>query len=83
VVEFAVNMCEDKLITVRHLPKWLTDKTGSEEITDATLEQIVQEAELRAITNMMKIYGTSLEAKRIIAKKLDISLASLYNKIKL
>lgn len=50
--------------------------------TDTWNEVIpLDEVEKKAISSAMKKYGTSYEAKRIIAKKLGISLATLYNKI--
>ncbi|WZL74982.1 hypothetical protein QBE52_02940 [Clostridiaceae bacterium 35-E11] len=37
--------------------------------------------EKQAIINAINKYGTTYESKKIIAKKLGISLATLYNKI--
>ncbi len=41
----------------------------------------LDKVEKKAIASAMKKYGISYESKRIIAKKLGISLATLYNKI--
>lgn len=46
-----------------------------------TLAERVKEYEKREIEYMISVYGSSLESKRKIAKELDISLATLYNKL--
>lgn len=82
VIEYAVNMCEDNVITTLHLPKWFKiDDTNSRKSTDS-LTHMVQEFERRTIQNAIEHYGTSVEAKQRIAKELGISVATLYNKIK-
>ena len=82
VIEYAVNMCEDNVITTLHLPKWFKiDDTNSRKSTDSLIH-MVQEFERRTIQNAIEHYGTSVEAKQRIAKELGISVATLYNKIK-
>ncbi|NPV90144.1 MAG: hypothetical protein HPY50_05130 [Firmicutes bacterium] len=78
VVEFAVNMCEDDLITDRHLPKCLANKEVIEKKIDEPLDKIMRGAECKAIIIMLEHNGSSLDTKRVVAKKLGISLASLY-----
>lgn len=82
VIEHAVNMSEDGTITLFHLPNWLTTAEDLTHATAITLATRVREFERKTIISMMKTYGTGLEAKRRIATELDISVATLYNKIK-
>jgi PAS domain S-box-containing protein len=82
VIEYAVNMCEQDIITVQHLPRWFKIDDESRMIPTGSLVVMVQEFERRMIYNMIKHYGASVEAKRRIAKEFGISIATLYNKIK-
>ena len=52
-------------------------------VPSESLKRIVENTERAVIRKMFKQYGDSLEAKKIIAGQLGISLATLYNKAKL
>ena len=41
----------------------------------------LKELEKEAISNLLKIYGNSSEAKKIIAKSLGVGIATLYRKL--
>ncbi len=65
------------MITVKHLPPKLTNSLNIKEIK--TLAEIEKEA----IESLLLKYGRSSKDKVKVAKTLDISLATLYRKLKL
>ena len=83
VIEYAVNMCEDNFITLLHLPKWFKIDDKQQRIPISSLTEMVQEFERRTIQNAIQLFGSSVESKQRIAKELGISVATLYNKIKI
>ncbi|MBP2655531.1 MAG: modulated sigma54 specific transcriptional regulator, Fis family [Firmicutes bacterium] len=81
VIEYAINMCEDGYITPQHLPKWLKSDNRQQK-PSTSLAKLVQEFERKTIFEMIDKYGATTTAKRQIAEELNISVATLYNKIK-
>ncbi|MDR3561475.1 MAG: sigma 54-interacting transcriptional regulator [Negativicutes bacterium] len=81
VVEYAVNMCEDGMVTVLHLPKWFKIGEVLPGSSFSSLAEMVQDFERRRIQTLLAHYGVSIDAKRRAAKELGISLATLYNKL--
>ena len=76
-IEYCMNMIEEneKMIDLKHLPpKFLGNKEKDEKI------KTLKELEKEAISNLLKIYGNSSEAKKVIAKSLGIGIATLYRK---
>ena len=77
-IEYCMNMIEEneKTIDLKHLPpKFLVNKEKDEKI------KTLKELEKEAISNLLKIYGNSSEAKKIIAKSLGVGIATLYRKL--
>lgn len=79
VLEFSSFKAKNGLITPDCLPEALFDV---EEISsDDKLSERVKAFEKREIMKELAKYGNNTEGKRVVAKKLGISLASLYNKL--
>jgi len=79
-VEHAVNMADSEFVLPQYLPKALQDVIRRP--VSGTLEEIVKEAERRAILGKLGSCGRSVEAKRRIARELGLSLSTLYAKMK-
>ena len=87
VVEFSAYLCEGSVIHSIRLPQTapLPIPHQHEEVDFShpeSLKRIVENTERAVIQSMLKKYGESLEAKKIIAGQLGISLATFYNKAK-
>ena len=80
VIEYAVNFEQTEYLTKTSLPQWLTEKR---ELPDhqTILKNKTRQWEHSLIESMIKEYGTSLEAKKTIAKHLGISITTLYRKL--
>ncbi|MBS4535911.1 sigma 54-interacting transcriptional regulator [Clostridium sp. D2Q-14] len=82
VVEFSSNMTNGSIIDINNLPKTLQQiGIKNDLISIRPLEKVIQDAEIREIDKALDKYGTSVEGKKLAAKSLGISLASLYNKL--
>jgi transcriptional regulator with PAS, ATPase and Fis domain len=86
-IEYAVNVCDDDVLEIRHLPKRIA--IGHEQrlsnVPDALQPSIIRsiaQLEEEAIRSAMALYGRSGEALEDVAKILGISRATLYRKIK-
>jgi len=79
-VEHAVNMADSEFVLPQYLPKALQDVIRRP--VSGTLEEIVKEAERRAMLGKLGSCGRSVEAKRRIARELGLSLSTLYAKMK-
>ena len=79
ITEYIINVIEERdlMITVKHLPPKLTNSLNIKEIK--TLAEIEKEA----IETLLLKYGHSSKDKIKVANTLDISLATLYRKLKL
>ena len=92
-IEYAVNVCDDDVLEMRHLPKRIAvgheQRSISISNTSNTSKTIrpsdirsISQLEEEAIRSAMTLYGRSGEALEEVAKVLGISRATLYRKIK-
>ena len=79
VIELSSYLAKDGMITVDILPEYIGQDISENE---KTLPERVRAFEKNEILKMMEFYGSDLQAKKLIAEKLGISLASLYAKLK-
>lgn len=87
-MEYICNTIEETEIDVNNLPMEIVENSimapnGNKEILSGiTLEEAVANAEKDLIEKYLAVYGNSAESKRQIALKLNISIATFYNKLK-
>lgn len=90
VIEYAVNFSSGDEITIEDLPDYCITQIKSE-IKEGNLNTYINiEGSLENITTLfeknilkkhLEVYGDSTQKKKIIAKKLGISLTTLYRKL--
>ncbi|MCX7780093.1 MAG: sigma 54-interacting transcriptional regulator [Negativicutes bacterium] len=80
ILEFAASTCEGNLIQPSDLP--ILAKLKNSASPESTLSNAAKMSERNAIIHALECYGTTVKEKRLVAKHLGISLATLYNKIK-
>lgn len=83
VVEYAVNMSTDNVITINDLPKRFKNIHLGININNDNKITPVSELEKQEIIKALKIYGSSKAGINQAAKALGISRATIYRKIKL
>lgn len=83
VVEYAVNMSTDSIITIDDLPKRFKNMHLGININNDNKITPVSELEKQEIIKALKIYGSSKAGINQAAKALGISRATIYRKIKL
>jgi len=81
-MEFACNVVEGEEILISHLPSRILNTVLYQQDKTPSLNKTLDEIEKSIILNTLKTFGTSTEDKKIVADKLGISLATLYNKLK-
>ncbi len=82
VIEYAVNFEQPDCLSKESLPRWLINKKTNRTCKQCYLKSRTGEVEYELINRMFEEHGSSLEAKKMIAEKLGISLTTLYRKIK-
>ncbi|MGD8189664.1 sigma 54-interacting transcriptional regulator [Brevibacillus ginsengisoli] len=89
-IEYAVNMETSSIIGLDAIPLRIKQylhsssvSTSNEKgsILELSLKDQLKQQEVQIILRMLERYGTTLEAKRTIAEKLEIGLATLYRKL--
>lgn len=84
-IKYAVCMTDSNEIKTEHLPDYLkeyNDQQQSSYNLTSTLKEVRESAESTHIKKLLKEHGNQLKDKKVIAKKLNISLATLYNRMK-
>ncbi|WP_427127002.1 sigma-54 interaction domain-containing protein [Priestia megaterium] len=89
VIDYATCMTEGTDILFHHLPEFMIKNekrfsgvAGKTEKISQTLHQATQDKERAFIQEILRKYPNNIEGKRKTAEVLDISLATLYNKMK-
>lgn len=81
-IHYAMNITETTELTLHHLPDPIKHSIQRKQLNEAgSLAEIVRNAEKEVIINTLKTTGFDLNGKKAAAKKLQVSLATLYNKI--
>ncbi|QQE73683.1 sigma 54-interacting transcriptional regulator [Brevibacillus composti] len=85
-IEYAVNMEVSPYIGMDSVPMRIRQHHSVSGIAspvegDQPLKERLQRHERQILYSMLQQYGHSLEAKKLVAEKLDIGLATLYRKL--
>ena len=78
LIEYATIFEKGRLVGTDNIKKKMT---AADEREDLTLAEITKRFEKTIIQDHIRRFGSSLEAKRKIAEKLGISIATLYRKL--
>ncbi len=78
LIEYATIFAKGSLVGTDHIKKKMM---ATDERENLTLAEITRRFEKTIIQDHIRRFGSSLEAKRRIAKKLGISIATLYRKL--
>lgn len=86
-IEYSCNTIEGNVIEVSNLPPNILKKGTLLMTTDLaqkelSLSEIIENAEKQAIKFYLQLYGSNMKSKEKIAEVLNVSIATLYNKIK-
>jgi len=81
VLEYAVNMCAGRILSISCLPPRLCMHTEEPSENSSCLKTMLLNYERSVIKDHLKRFGTSSKAKNNIARALGISRATLYRKI--
>jgi PAS domain S-box-containing protein len=89
VIDYATCMVEGTEIKFQHLPELMIKQeknflfsTQKQSESSQTLQEVMEETERKFIQETLSKFGNDIEEKKKAAKKLGLSLATLYNKIK-
>ena len=81
-VEYAVNMAAGETVTLSSLPPRVRESQAPDfAAVDSPLKDRVREYERRILQEYIERFGNTYEGKNAIAKKLEISRATLYRKL--
>ena len=81
-IAYSVDVTDDFIIKVEDLPQRIRKGYSVNIDRERTLKEAAEAAEKALIKQYLQKYGDSVEAKKIVAKKLGISIATLYNKLR-
>lgn len=80
LIEYAINFETGNYITLATIRKRMINEDNIMYV-DKGLKEMVAEYEKQVINKLIEHYGSDTEAKKLVAKKLGISPATLYRKI--
>jgi len=94
ILEYAINFSFDDEISMEELPGYFLENIKKmqreDELIDiesvdinklGSLDEMTRSYEKKLLTKLIDIYGDTTEGKRKIAKKLDMSVTTLYRKL--
>jgi transcriptional regulator with PAS, ATPase and Fis domain len=86
-IEYACNVIDSNTIEMRDLPRNIVKNsiqgnTPQEWKKGVSLDLIMGKAEKEILEKYLMLYGQSVEAKRKVADELQISIATLYSKLR-
>lgn len=82
LIEYATIFEENSLVGVENIKKKLNSSKEQNHMTDRmNLAEMLKAYEKKIIENQIQRYGSTLDAKREIANRLGISIATLYRKL--
>lgn len=86
-VDYSMCMAEGTHIQLNHLPAYLQQMKRaypdfSQAVSQPSLREVVDDAESTWIRETLKQYGEDVEERKKAARRLGISLATLYNKMR-
>lgn len=81
VMEYSTVISHTSEIDVTHLPPLVMEKPTEADFKLEKLSEMVKSFEKQQLTRALELYGDTVEDKKLIAAKLGISLATLYNKL--
>ncbi|QAT42143.1 sigma-54 interaction domain-containing protein [Aminipila luticellarii] len=81
VLEYSTVVCHDDEIGTASLPPTVLPHSEQTDYKLRRLSEAVRAFEKEQISTAVEMYGDTVESKKMIAKKLGISLATLYNKL--
>lgn len=81
IIERAMEKVEEEMIQEKHLVNWIMASQNTEEL-NFNEPMSLDEVEQKMIHIALQRYGESVEGKKRAAQVLNISLATLYNKLK-
>jgi len=84
VIEYCMNMESDNIIKYENIPPYLKKYTNNNYYSQKhCLKSALNKHEKDILVDMILKHGRSLNAKKAIAKELNLSIATLYRKLRL
>ncbi|BCL61490.1 ATPase AAA [Desulfomarina profundi] len=82
IIEYCVNMTEDKILTTRSLPERFVTVQTKTAVPHAEVRPDLANAELATIISTLDRHGWSVKGKTSAAKELGIGIRTLYRRLK-